>query len=361
MRGRRGARASVRSSSPSGSTQGGGRRSRARPGRCRRRSSIATGGDEPQHAPSDRHRRRSPRRCTSSRAGASPSGSAAASRRLPDVYGMPPITSAQIEDFVGLMRRLWHGEMIFGHDGPAGTYPILHLDAAFDDDIPLLLAAFGPNSLATRRPGLRRRRPAHLLHRRDAGCAASAPCRRAAEEAGRDPAEVKVWSCFATVGDHIPEPLRLKKTVGRLATYLQGYGDLLVATNGWDPAALERFRADPVVARCRGAIDGTRRPTSSSTSRRCCPPSGSRPPQPAHPSSAPLPSGVSSSSAPTRSSSTAPPRPSWLRWWRPTAGRVPRRGPRRAERALSYTRPQAGTTRLASGSPISGHIPVSRS
>ena len=69
----------------------------------------------------------------------------------------------------------------------------------------------------------------------------------AAEQAGRDPEQVKVWSCFATVGDHIPEDRRLMKTVGRLGTYLQGYGDLLVRTNGWDPAVLEAFRADPVV------------------------------------------------------------------------------------------------------------------
>ena len=47
----------------------------------------------------------------------------------------------------------------------------------------------------------------------------------------------------------------MKKTVGRLASYLQGYGDLLVTTNRWDPAALERFRADPVVTSFRGAID----------------------------------------------------------------------------------------------------------
>ncbi|NLA35451.1 MAG: TIGR03857 family LLM class F420-dependent oxidoreductase, partial [Actinobacteria bacterium] len=60
---------------------------------------------------------------------------------------------------------------------------------------------------------------------------------------------------YATVGDHIPEPLRLKKTVGRLATYLQGYGDLLVSTNGWDPAALATFRAHPVVSSFLGAID----------------------------------------------------------------------------------------------------------
>ena len=32
--------------------------------------------------------------------------------------GLPPVTTAQLEDFAGLMRRLWHGETIIGHDGP---------------------------------------------------------------------------------------------------------------------------------------------------------------------------------------------------------------------------------------------------
>lgn len=53
----------------------------------------------------------------------------------------------------------------------------------------------------------------------------------------------------------VPEDIRLKKTVGRLASYLQGYGDLLVRTNHWDPAALDRFRNDPVVSGFQGAID----------------------------------------------------------------------------------------------------------
>jgi hypothetical protein len=43
--------------------------------------------------------------------------------------------------------------------------------------------------------------------------------------------------------------------VGRLATYLQGYGDLLVETNGWDPEVLARFRADEVVSSFPSALD----------------------------------------------------------------------------------------------------------
>src|SRR5690606_2953801 len=74
----------------------------------------------------------------------------------------------------------------------------------------------------------------------------------AAVAAGRDPAAVKVWSCFATIGDHIPEDARRMKMVGRLATYLQGYGELLARTNGWDLDTLATILADPVVSGVRG-------------------------------------------------------------------------------------------------------------
>lgn len=171
-----------------------------------------------------------------------------------DAFGIPRITTAEMEDFIGLMRRLWKGEVVFGHDGPAGTYPVLHLDASFDEAIPVALTAFGPNSLAL----AGRACDAVVLHTFFADetlvrCVETV--RRSAEEAGRDPVSVKVWSCFATIGDHLPEELRLRKTVGRMATYLQGYGDLMVETNRWDPAVLAAFRADPLVASFPGAID----------------------------------------------------------------------------------------------------------
>ena len=170
-------------------------------------------------------------------------------------YGLPPVTTAQLEDFVGIMRRLFRGETIFGHDGPAGRYPMLSLGGPdYAGEIPLTFTAFGPNSLALGGRAF----DAVVLHTFFSD-ETTARCVRdvklAAEKAGRDPAKVRVWSCFATVGDHLPEPLRLKKTVGRMATYLQAYGDLMVETNRWDPAPLARFRADPMVARFPGAID----------------------------------------------------------------------------------------------------------
>jgi probable F420-dependent oxidoreductase len=165
---------------------------------------------------------------------------------LQDAYGIDHITTAQLEDFASIMRRLFRGEVIFGHDGPAGKFPVLHLDGSLDEYLPMSIVAFGPNTLALGG----RCFDEVILHtyftdETTARCVQTV--KRAAEQAGRDPASVRVWSCFATIGDHVPEDQRLMKTVGRLGTYLQGYGDLLVRTNGWDPAVLRRFLDDDVV------------------------------------------------------------------------------------------------------------------
>ncbi|MEM7410494.1 MAG: TIGR03857 family LLM class F420-dependent oxidoreductase [Myxococcota bacterium] len=169
-------------------------------------------------------------------------------------YGIPPITTRQMEEFAGLVRKLLGGEPVVGYDGVLGQFPFLKLGANVADEVPLALVAFGPNSLALGG----RCFDEVILHtfftdETTARCVRAV--KEAAEKAGRDPASVKVWSCFATLGDHLPYEKRLMKSVGRLATYLQGYGDLLVRTNDWDPAVLERFRADSVVQSVPGAID----------------------------------------------------------------------------------------------------------
>jgi len=170
---------------------------------------------------------------------------------LQDAYGLGRITTAQMEDFAGLMRRLFRGEVIFGHDGPAGKFPVLHLDSSLDEHLPMSIVAFGPNTLKL----AGRCFDEVVLHtyftdETTKRCVETV--KQAAEQAGRDPVSVRVWSCFATIGDHLPEEQRLMKSVGRLGTYLQGYGDLLVRTNGWDPPVLQRFLADEVVASVPG-------------------------------------------------------------------------------------------------------------
>jgi 5,10-methylenetetrahydromethanopterin reductase len=176
--------------------------------------------------------------------------------RMFQAFGLPRTTTAQLEDFAGLMRRLWNGEAVVGHQGPAGSWPVLALDPEFRLDIPLILSAFGPESLKL----AGRAFDGVLLHTFFTDetlqrCVKTV--RDEAERVGRDPASVRIWSCYAVVGDWLPDDVRLKKTVGRMATYLQAYGDLMVRTNEWDPAVLAKFRADPFVAGFRGALDNT--------------------------------------------------------------------------------------------------------
>jgi probable F420-dependent oxidoreductase len=173
---------------------------------------------------------------------------------MQDAYGIGRITTAQMEDFATLLRRLFRGEVIVGHDGPAGSFPVLHLDSSLDEYLPLCIVAFGDNSLEL----AGRVFDDVVLHtyftdETTAHCVQVV--KNAAEKAGRDPSGVRVWSCFATIGDHLLEDLRLKKSVGRLGTYLQGYGDLLVRTNRWDPSVLQRFREDDVIMGLGGALD----------------------------------------------------------------------------------------------------------
>ncbi|GAA2263207.1 TIGR03857 family LLM class F420-dependent oxidoreductase [Actinomadura luteofluorescens] len=176
-----------------------------------------------------------------------------------DVMGLRRVTQAQLDDFVGIMRRLWRGEAVVGHDGPAGSYPYLSQDSAFREDIPVMLMAMGERTLefAGRvADGV----VLHTFFTDETLARAVSSIRRGAAAAGRDPASVRVWSVLATVGDHLDEEARLRKLAGRLATYLQGYGDLLVRVNGWDPAGLARFRADDLVDGYPGAFDALATP-----------------------------------------------------------------------------------------------------
>jgi probable F420-dependent oxidoreductase len=176
---------------------------------------------------------------------------------MQDAFGIERITTAQMEDFAGIMRRLFRGEVVFGHDGPAGSWPILHLDATLDEHLPMGMVAFGPNTLEL----AGRCFDEVVLHtfftdETTARCVRTV--KQAAERAGRNPADVKVWSCYATIGDHIDADERLMKLVGRLGTYLQGYGHLLARTNGWDESVVDRFLADEIIQGVRGLdVSGT--------------------------------------------------------------------------------------------------------
>ncbi|MGA8847989.1 MAG: TIGR03857 family LLM class F420-dependent oxidoreductase [Nocardioides sp.] len=171
-----------------------------------------------------------------------------------DLMGVKRVTGAQIEDAVGILRTLWSGTAVVGHEGPAGSFPYLNQDSSFDEQIPVLMMAIGDKTLQLAgrvADGV----VLHTFMSDEAVRRSVQVIRNAAADAGRDPASVRVWSVLGTVTDEVPEELRLRKLVGRLATYLQGYGEVLVRTNGWDLADLERFRTDDLVVGYPGAFD----------------------------------------------------------------------------------------------------------
>jgi len=171
------------------------------------------------------------------------------------MMGLPPVSNRKLADFAALMRRLWNGERVVGHDSSLGKFPYLHQASWLHESIPLLMTAFGEKSLAFAGSVF----DGVILHTfltDEAVARAVALVRRGAKEAGRDPAAVKVWCVLAVACDAGEERL-LKLLTARLATYLQapGYGELLFAINRWDPAGLARFRQNELVKSMPGGID----------------------------------------------------------------------------------------------------------
>ena len=171
------------------------------------------------------------------------------------MMGLRNSTNAELADFVGIMRRLWRGERVVNHKGPAGEFPYLYCADWLDEPIPLLFGAFGRRSLEFAGSVF----DGVILHTfmSDAAVArAVALVRRGAEKAGRDPNAVKVWALVATACD-LSEEKELVYLTARMGTYLQapGYGELLVDINEWDPGILERFRESKVVREMPGGID----------------------------------------------------------------------------------------------------------
>ncbi len=169
--------------------------------------------------------------------------------------GLPHPTYAREAEFIDIMRRLWRGETIDGHDGALGRYGRLALAPYIDEDIPILYVGFGPKSLEH---AGRVYDGAHLhTFMSDQALSRAVGQIRAGEQAaGREPGTVKAWSVFATACD-VSEEVYLRYIIARLATYLQipGYGEMLVAVNDWDPDVLTRFRTSKAVTSVGGLID----------------------------------------------------------------------------------------------------------
>ena len=163
-------------------------------------------------------------------------------------------TFAREREFLEIMRRLWRGETVAGHNGELGKYAAMSLAPYVAADIPVMYVGFGPKSL---RHAGEIYDGAHLhTFMSESALRKSVDAFRTGEAAAGRPHNGKVWSVFATACD-VSEEIYLKYIVARLATYLQipGYGEALVAVNDWDMDTLNAFRSHPDVTGVGGMID----------------------------------------------------------------------------------------------------------
>jgi 5,10-methylenetetrahydromethanopterin reductase len=170
-------------------------------------------------------------------------------------FGLPGMTNQVLVDSADIVRRLCRGERV-KYDGPAGHYPALRLSDLTGLAPPrIVLAAIGPKSLAlagTHFDGV-------LLHpfltAETVGRSATV-VRQAADAAGRDPSDVRVYATVVVAPD-LTEAEEEAVVGGRAVTYFQipTFGDLLADTNGWDRTKLEGLRSHPKLANLRGSAD----------------------------------------------------------------------------------------------------------
>jgi 5,10-methylenetetrahydromethanopterin reductase len=157
-------------------------------------------------------------------------------------WGVPVSTTESMEDYAGILRRLWSHETV-SYDGPAGRYPSLSLGEFPDVDPPsLLIAAIGPRTLEL----AGRAFDGVLLHpflTPQAVNHSQTIVRDAAISSGRDPAEVTVYAQVVTAPDMSDDEVDAVVRA-RAAAYFAypGFGELIVRANGWDPGPLETFR-----------------------------------------------------------------------------------------------------------------------
>lgn len=152
---------------------------------------------------------------------------------LADMTGTRRLDFEVMEDYIGVLRRLWRGETV-NHDGPAGRLRGLTLGMEVNPAPPVIMAVMGDrtarwagricdgvlyNSLWSKRA---------VAH-------STKMVREGAREAGRDPASVKVWTVLVTACD-VDEATMLKDIVRRMNTYLlfPAMFDTICDANGWD-------------------------------------------------------------------------------------------------------------------------------
>lgn len=175
-----------------------------------------------------------------------------------DAVGLPRSTNRLIIDSVEIFRSLCRGEKV-RYEGPAGKYPSTRLNDVPDVPVPpLVFAALGPKGLALAGQHF----DGVLLHPFLTPAAVSrsaAIVRSAAESAGRNPADVRIYATVVVASGLAPDE-EAAVVGGRAVTYYQipGFGEQLARVNEWDVGALDELRNHPQLVGVKGAADSVR-------------------------------------------------------------------------------------------------------
>ena len=163
-------------------------------------------------------------------------------------------TLQAFEDYVGIVRRLLAGETV-SYDGPAGSYDAIKcVDRVVGPPPPIWSAILG-GPKASRLGG--RVCDGVMLQpfiTPDATRRAVRWIRDAREEAGHDPASVRICAPLVTACD-LDDRETLAITKGRMVTYVQmrDYANGFVNVNGWDREPMIRVQQHPQFAKLERA------------------------------------------------------------------------------------------------------------
>ena len=170
--------------------------------------------------------------------------------KLADMTGTTRLTFKLLEDYITILRQLWRGEAVT-YDGPAGKLGGIPLGIELETPPPVIMGPMGYKGcywagqhcdgvLLT------------SLMTKNAVTELSSAVRKGAEDAGRDPQSVRIWTIQVTACDVSEEDV-LNYVVRRMNTYVlfPSMMKVMCKANGWDLAVAEKIR------RTLAEIDGS--------------------------------------------------------------------------------------------------------
>lgn len=161
---------------------------------------------------------------------------------LADATGTSRITFEIMRDYIDVLRRLWRNEVV-NYSGPLGTFSHLRLGVEMERAPPILIASMGEKTLKWA-GGLADGVILNSLWTPEAVARSAALVRQGAEEAGRDPGKIRIWTVLMTACD-VPEEKYLAWIIRRINTYLlfPPLFDAICEGNRWDKSLALSLRA----------------------------------------------------------------------------------------------------------------------